>query len=82
MSDYGFKTNNDFNGPIANLIKINNEYTKLGKDVKDFINVLRRPDKKLLLEEIHNLEGKTESRKILEEEQARKERADAFGIGE
>ena len=82
MSDYGFKTNDDFNGPIATLIKINNEYSKQGRDIKDFINVLRTPDKKVILEEIHRLKGKTESQKILEEEIARRERANAFGIGE
>ena len=46
MSDYGLKSNNDFNGPVADLIKITNAYSKNGKEVKDMINVLRRPNKK------------------------------------
>ena len=28
MSDYGLKTTNDFNGPLADLIKITNAYSK------------------------------------------------------
>ena len=80
MSDYGFKTNNDFNGPIADLIKINNECTKNGMDIKDFINVLRKPDKKEILEEIRNTKGKTNSQRILEE-QIRKENSRDLGIG-
>lgn len=82
MSDYELKTQEDFNGPIADLTKIVNAYSKQGKDVKDVINVLRRPDKKAVLEEINTLKGKTETQKMLEEEKARIERSSDFGIGE
>lgn len=81
MSDYGLKTNNDFTGPIADLIKITNAYTKNGKEVKDMINVLRRPNKKQVLEEINNFQGRTEIEKEIDEDAKRKERANDFGIG-
>lgn len=77
MSDYGLKTNNDFTGPIADLTKITNAYNKNGKDIKDMINVLRRPDKKRILEELNNFQGRTET----DEEKERQERASDFGIG-
>ena len=81
MSDYGLKTNNDFTGPIADLTKITNAYNKNGKDIKDMINVLRRPDKKRILEELNNFQGRTETQKQLDEEKERQERASDFGIG-
>lgn len=82
MSDYGLKTNNDFDGPVADLIKITNAYSKNGKDIKDIINVLRRSDKKEVLKEIMEFEGKSEMQKKLEEEKLRQERSSDFGIGE
>ncbi len=82
MSDYGLKTNNDFNGQVADLIKITNAYSRNGKDIKDMINVLRRPDKKTVLEEINNFKGRTQTQQKLEEEKSRLERASDFGIGE
>lgn len=82
MSDYGLKTNNDFTGSVADLIKITNAYNKNGKEIKDMINVLRRPDKKVVLEEINNFQGKSEIQRKLDEEKERKERANDFGIGE
>lgn len=82
MTDYGFKTNNDYTGNIANLIKIVSACEKNGKDIKDMINILRRPDKKAVLEELNSFQGKTENQKILEEDKARQERAADFGIGE
>lgn len=82
MSDYGLKSNNDFNGPVADLIKITNAYSKNGKEVKDMINVLRRPDRKEVLEEINQFHGKTQDQKEIEEAKQREERASDFGIGE
>ena len=82
MSDYSLKTNNDFDGPVADLIKITNAYYKNGKDIKDIINVLRRSDKKAVLKEIMEFEGKSEIQKKLEEEKLRQERSNDFGIGE
>lgn len=82
ISDYGLKNNNDFNGPVADLIKITNEYSRNGKEVKDIINVLRRPDKKAVLEEIKNFHGKSETQRAIEEEEDRAQRASDFGIGE
>ena len=82
MSDYGLKSNNDFNGPVADLIKITNAYSKNGKDVKDIINVLRRPDRKEVLDEINQFHGKTQEQKKREEAEKREERASDFGIGE
>ena len=82
ISDYGLKNNNDFNGPVADLIKITNAYSRNGKEVKDVINVLRRPDKKQVLEEINNYQGKSETQKAMEEEANRAQRASDFGIGE
>ncbi len=82
ISDYGLKNNNDFNGPVADLIKITNAYSRNGKEVKDVINVLRRPDKKQVLEEINNYQGKSETQKAMEEEENRAQRASDFGIGE
>ena len=82
ISDYGLKNNNDFNGPVADLIKITNAYSRNGKEVKDVINVLRRPDKKQVLEEINNYQGKSETQKAMEEEPNRAQRASDFGIGE
>lgn len=82
MSDYGFKTNNDYTGSIADLTKITNAYSKNGKDIKDMINVLRIPDKKIILEELNNFNGRTESQRILDEEKRRREMISDFGIGE
>lgn len=81
MSDYGLKTTNDFNGPLADLIKITNAYSKNGKDVKDIINVLRRPDRKEVLEEINQFNGRTQTQKEIEEAKKREDRASDFGIG-
>ena len=83
MTDYGLKTDNDFNGNVSNLIKIVKACEKSGIDVKDVINILRRPDKREVLKEINEFTlKKTEEQKRLEEEEAQKQRATDFGIGE
>lgn len=74
--------NNDYKGPLADLIKITNAYSRNGKELKDVINVLRRPDKKAVLEEINNYQGKSKVQKAMEEETNRAQRASDFGIGE
>lgn len=81
MSDYGLKTTNDFNGPLADLIKLTNAYSKIGKYI---INVLRipYPDRKEVLKKINQLHGKTQDQKEIEEAKKREERASDFGIGE
>ena len=83
MSDYGLKTNDDFNGPVADLIKVVKACEKAGLDVRNVMNVLRRPDKKEVLKEIneYSLE-KTETTREQEELEAQKQRASDFGIGE
>ncbi len=83
MSDYGLKTNDDFSGPISDLIKIVKACEKAGIDVKNVINVLKRPDKKEVLKQINEYSfKKTEKQRIKEEEEAQKQRASDFGIGE
>ncbi len=82
ISDNGLKDNNDFNGPVADLIKITNAYSRNGKDVKDVINVLRRPDKEEVLKEIRQFQGKSATQKAIEEAANRAQRASDFGIGE
>ncbi len=76
------KTNDDFNGNIANLIKIINACNKFGINLKDVINALRTPDKKIVLNKINTLHGATEEQQRLKEEAERAKRASAFGIGE
>ena len=80
--EHVLKTNDDFNGNVANLIKIINACNKYGINLKDVINTLRTPDKKLVLNRINTLHGKTEEQKRLKEEEERAKRASAFGIGE
>lgn len=82
MSDYGLKTTNDFNGPLADLIKITNAYSKNGEKVNAMINVLKRLDidKEQVLKEINQFQGRTKTQEEIEAE--RKERASDFGIGE
>ena len=83
MSDYGLKTNDDFIGPVADLIKIVKACEKDGIDVKNVINLLKRPDKKEVLKEINSFSlRKTEAQRKLEELKAQEERAKDFGIGE
>ena len=83
MSDYGLKTENDFTGPISDLIKVVKACEKSGIDVKDVMNVLKRPDKKEVLKEINEFAlKKTEEQRRLEEVEAQKQRASDFGIGE
>ena len=83
MSDYGLKTENDFTGSVSDLIKIVKACEKAGIDVKDLMNVLKRPDKKEVLKEINEFTlKKTEVQKRLEEAEAQKQRANDFGIGE
>ena len=71
MSDYGLKTENDFTGPVSDLIKVVKACEKAGINVKDVMNVLRRPNKKEVLKEINEFTlKKTESqRKIWRNEQ-------------
>lgn len=83
MSDYGLKTDNDFNGPVSDLIKIVKACEKAGIDVKNVMNVLRRPDKKEALKQINKFTWKkTEEQRKMEELKAQEERAKDFGIGE
>ena len=83
MSDYGLKTNDDFNGPVSDLIKVVKASEKAGLGVKSLMNVLRRPDKKEVLKEINEFSfEKTETTRKLEEMEAQKQRASDFGIGE
>lgn len=83
MSEYGLKTENDFTGPVSDLIKVVKACEKAGIDVKDLMNVLKRPDKKEVLKEINEFTlKKTEEQKRLEEVEAQKQRASDFGIGE
>ena len=83
MSDYGLKTENDFTGPVSDLIKIVKACEKAGIDVKDVMNVLKRPDKKAVLKEINEYSyRKTEEARKMEEMLAQKQRASDFGIGE
>ena len=46
IDDYGFRTDDDFNGRISTIIKKVREYNKKGKSVKDLINYLRNPNEK------------------------------------
>lgn len=73
---------NNHTGTIATLAKIANACEKNGKNVKDMINILRRPDKKVVLEELNNFQGKTETQRMLEEQKRMEERKSDFGIGE
>lgn len=83
MSDYGLKTDNDFNGSVSDLIKIVKACEKAGIDVKNVMNVLRRPDKKEALKQINEFTWKkTEEQRKMEELKAQEERAKDFGIGE
>ena len=83
MSDYGLRTNDDFSGPVSDLIKIVKACEKAGIDVKNVINVLKRPDKKEVLKQINEYSFRiTETQKRKLEEEAQKQRASDFGIGE
>ena len=83
MSDYGLRTENDFTGPVSDLIKIVKACEKSGIEPKDLMNALKRPDKKEVLKEINEFAlKKTESQRKLEETEAQKQRASDFGIGE
>lgn len=81
MSEFELKTNDDYNGPISDLIKVTKACEKAGLNVKNMINVLRRPDKKAVLEEINKYRyGKTEVQRIIEAKLAQEERAKDFGL--
>ena len=83
MSDYGLKTNDDFSGPVSDLIKVIKACEKAGIDVKNVINVLKRTDKKEVLKQINEYSfRKTAKEKMQEELEAQKQRASDFGIGE
>ena len=83
MSDYGLKTDNDFNGPVSDLIKVVKACEKAGIDVKSVMNVLRRPDRKEVLKQINEFTWKkSEEQRKMEELKAQEERAKDFGIGE
>lgn len=83
MSEFELKTNDDYNGPLSDLIKVTKACEKAGIDVKNMINVLKRPDKKEVLKEINAYEfKKTETQRKLEEQIAQENRAKDFGIGE
>ena len=76
------RSENDFDGPISDIIKVVRACEKAGIQVKDVINVLRRPDKKEVLREINEFsfqksQAEMELKKKLEQE----ERARDFGIG-
>ena len=76
------KTNDDFKGNVANLIKIINACNKFNIELKDVINTLRSPDKKQVLNRINTLHGQTEKQKLLHEQEERAKRSSDFGIGE
>lgn len=83
MSDYELKTDNDFNGPVSDLIKVVKACEKAGIDAKNVMNLLRRPDKKEVLKEINEYTWKkTETQRKMDEVKAQEERARDFGIGE
>ena len=82
MSDYGLKTNDDFSGPVSDLINVIKACEKAGIDVKNVINVLKRTDKKEVLKQINEYSfRKTAKEKMQEELEAQKQRASDFGIG-
>ena len=79
----GLPDDNDRKGPVSDLIKIIRACEKSGIEVKDVINVLKRPDKKEVLKEINEFSfKKTEATRKLEEIKAQEQRASDFGIGE
>ena len=81
MSEFGFKTNDDYNGALSDLIKVTKACEKAGLDVKNMINVLRRQDKKAVLKEINEYTyRKSESQRELEAKLAQEERAKDFGF--
>ena len=83
MSNYELKTENDFNGQISDLIKVVKACEKAGIQVKDVINILKRPDMKEALREINEYTlKKTETQRKIEQLKAQEERAKDFGIGE
>lgn len=66
----GFINEFDLDGPLSDLIKITKACEKAGIDVKDMINVLKRPDKKEALKEINEYafrKKEIETQKKLEE---------------
>lgn len=80
---YSLKTDNDFNGPLSDLIKLVKACEKAGIDVRNVMNVLRRPDRKEVLKEINEFTWKkTDTKRELDEIKAQEERARDFGIGE
>ena len=80
--EFTLKTNDDYNGNVANLIKVINACNKFGINLKDVINTLRTPDKKIVLDKIKTLHGQTEKQSSLKEEAERAKRASDYGIGE
>ena len=83
MNDYVLKTENDFSGPVSDFIKVVKACEKAGIEVKDVINVLRRPNMKEVLREINEYTlKKTETQRKMEQLKAQEERAKDFGIGE
>lgn len=70
----------DFHGPLSDLIQVTKACEKAGLDVRNMINVLRRPDKKEVLKEINEYSyRKTASQKELEARLAQEERAKDYG---
>ena len=70
MSEFGFKTNDDYNGALSDLIKVTKACEKAGLGVGNMINVLKRPDKKAVLKEINEYsfrKKEKETQKKLEE---------------
>ena len=83
MNNYELRTDNDFNGPVSNFIKVIKACEKAGIPVKDVINVLRRANNEEILREINEFTlKKTEVERKIEILKAQKERAKDFGIGE
>lgn len=81
MNEFELKTNDDYNGPISDLIKVTKACEKAGLDVKNMINVLRRPDKKNVLKEINEYSfRKTEAQRAMEEKLAQEKMAKDFGF--
>ena len=81
MSEFGFKTNDDYNGALSDLIKVTKACEKAGLGVGNMINVLKRPDKKAVLKEINEYTyRKSESQRELEAKLAQDERAKDFGF--
>ena len=83
MSEYGLKTENDFNGKLSTLIKLVKACEKDGIDIKSVINIIGEKDTKDALKRINDYSYKyTEALRKLKLLQAQQQRASDFGIGE